>query len=51
MRVFLAIARAGSISGAAKRLGVQHPTVSKQLRSLEEQLNTRLIERKKSSMS
>lgn len=48
LRVFLAIARAGSISGAAKRLGVQHSTVSRRLRSLEEQLSTRLIERKKS---
>ena len=47
LRIFLAIARAGSISGAAKRLGVQHSTVSRRLRSLEDQLGTRLIERKK----
>lgn len=48
LRIFLAIARAGSISGAANRLAVQHSTVSRRLRSLEEQLGTRLIERKKS---
>ncbi|MBL4749692.1 MAG: LysR family transcriptional regulator [Amylibacter sp.] len=48
LRIFLAIARAGSISGAAKRLGVQHSTVSRRLRSLEDQLGTQLIERKKS---
>jgi len=48
LRIFLAIAREGSISGAAKRLSVQHSTVSRRLRSLEEQLATRLIERVKS---
>ncbi len=48
LRIFLAIARAGSISGAAKRLGVQHSTVSRRLRTLEDRLGTRLIERKKS---
>jgi molybdate transport repressor ModE-like protein len=48
LRVFLAVARAGSISGAAKRLGVQHSTVSRRLQTLEEQLGTRLIDRKKS---
>jgi len=48
LRIFLAVAREGSISGAAKRLSVQHSTVSRRLRSLEEKLETRLIERKKS---
>ena len=48
LRIFLAIAREGSISGAAKRLAVQHSTVSRRLRSLEELLETRLIERKAS---
>jgi len=48
LRIFLAIARAGSISGAAARLGVQHSTVSRRLRSLEDQLGTRLIDRKTS---
>ena len=48
LRIFLAVAREGSISGAAKRLAVQHSTVSRRLRSLEERLATRLIERKTS---
>lgn len=48
LRIFLAVARDGSISGAAKRLAVQHSTVSRRLRSLEEKLQTRLIERKPS---
>ncbi len=48
LRIFLAIARAGSISGAARRLGVQHSTVSRRLRALEERLETRLIERRSS---
>lgn len=48
LRIFLAVAREGSISGAAKRLDVQHSTVSRRLRSLEERLATRLIERKTS---
>lgn len=48
MRLFLAVARTGSISGAARQLGVQHSTVSRRMRQLEEQLGARLIERKKS---
>jgi len=48
LRIFLAIARTGSISGAARRLSVQHSTVSRRLRSMEENLGTKLIERKKS---
>ena len=48
VRIFLAVARDGSISGAAKRLGVQHSTVSRRIRLLEEKLATRLIDRKKS---
>lgn len=48
MKLFLAVARSGSISGGAKQLGVQHSTVSRRLRSMEEKLGTRLIERKKS---
>ncbi len=48
MRLFLAVARTGSISGAARHLGVQHSTVSRRMHSLEEKLGARLIERKKS---
>ncbi|MGD8925872.1 MAG: LysR family transcriptional regulator [Thioalkalispiraceae bacterium] len=48
LRLFLAVARTGSISGAAKQLDVQHSTVSRRMRSLEEKLGVRLLERKKS---
>lgn len=46
LRLFLAVARTGSISGAAKQLNVQHSTVSRRMRQFEEKLGTRLIERK-----
>jgi len=48
LRLFLAVAREGSISGAARNLGVQHSTVSRRMRALEAKLGVRLIERKKS---
>lgn len=48
LRVFLAVAREGSISGGAKRLNVQHSTVSRRLLQLEKDLGTRLLERKPS---
>ena len=46
LRLFLAVARTGSISGAAKQLDVQHSTVSRRMRQFEQKLGTRLIERK-----
>ena len=47
-RIFLAVAREGSFSSAAKRLGVQHSTVSRRIRTLEKKLATPLVERKSS---
>lgn len=47
LRLFLAVAREGSISGGARLLGVQHSTVSRRLRALETALGARLLERKK----
>ncbi len=47
-RIFLAVAREGSFSSAAKRLGVQHSTVSRRIRALEEKLAAPLVERKAS---
>ncbi|MBL4874365.1 MAG: LysR family transcriptional regulator, partial [Rhodobacteraceae bacterium] len=44
-RIFLAVAREGSFSKAAKRLGVQHSTVSRRIRELEKSLATPLVER------
>lgn len=46
LRLFLAVARTRSISGAARQLGVQHSTVSRRMRQLEARLGTRLLERK-----
>lgn len=48
LRYFLAVARCGSISGAARQLDVQHSTVSRRMRQLEEKQSARLLERKKS---
>ena len=47
LRLFLAVARTGSISGAARQLDVQHSTVSRRMRQFEDELGVRLIERKK----
>jgi DNA-binding transcriptional LysR family regulator len=44
-RLVLAIARAGSLMGAANRLGVNHSTAYRRLASLEAQLGVRLFER------
>lgn len=46
LRLFLSVARNASISGAAKQLGVQHSTISRRMRQLEDKLGTRLLERK-----
>jgi len=45
LRLFLAVARSGSISGGAKRLDVQHSTVSRRMRKLEEDLGVRLFDK------
>lgn len=45
LRLVLAVARAGSLSGAAKALGVNHSTAFRRLGSLEERLGVRLFER------
>jgi len=45
IQVFLAIARAGRISAAAKRLDVEHTTVSRRLAALEAELGVALFYR------
>jgi DNA-binding transcriptional LysR family regulator len=45
LRYFLAIARTGSLSGAARELGVNHSTVFRRLHGLEDNVGTRLFER------
>jgi len=45
MRLFLAVARSGSLSGGAKLLDLQHSTVSRRMRKLEEDLGVRLFDK------
>lgn len=45
LRYFLALAAAGSLAGAARRLGVSKATAWRQVHALEEALGTRLFER------
>ena len=44
LRVFLMVERSGSLSGAARTLGVNHSTVLRRLRKLEADLAARLFE-------
>jgi DNA-binding transcriptional LysR family regulator len=50
LRIVLAIAEHGTLSGAAARLHVSHPTLSRRLRRIERRLDTRLFERTPSSL-
>lgn len=45
LRIFLAVARAGQILGAARRLGLNHATVSRRISSLEEAIAAKLFHR------
>jgi DNA-binding transcriptional LysR family regulator len=45
IRHFLAVARIGTLSGAARNLKVDHATVSRRLSALEDEIQTRLVDR------
>ena len=45
LRYFLAVARSGSVSGAATELGVNHSTVSRRINAYEKKHDVRLFER------
>lgn len=45
LRYFVAIAHAGTVSGAARQLGVDQATVSRRLAALEADLGARLVDR------
>jgi molybdate transport repressor ModE-like protein len=46
IRVFLALARHGSLSAAARTLSVNHATIARRIRSLETTLGEKLVERR-----
>ena len=46
LRVFLARGRHGSLSAAARALGVNHATIARRLHSLEDSLGEKLVERR-----
>lgn len=45
LRVFLALARSGSLSATARALGVDHSTVARRVSALEEDLGVKLFDR------
>lgn len=45
VRIFLAVAEAGSVSGAARRLGLGQPTISRRLAEMERAIGSRLFAR------
>ena len=45
LRIFLSVARAGSLSAAARSLKVSQPTVGRRLKALEEVVGARLFDR------
>jgi len=47
IRLFLAVARERSVSGAGKRLDMHHTNVARRMRRFEESLGTRLLNRSK----
>jgi DNA-binding transcriptional LysR family regulator len=51
LRPFLAVARAGTISAAARELAVSQPAVTKSVRKLEEQLGVPLFDRRARGMA
>lgn len=50
LRIVLAIAEHGTLAGAAVRLRISHPTLSRRLRQIERRLGTRLFERTPTSL-
>jgi DNA-binding transcriptional LysR family regulator len=51
VRTFVTVAERGSLSGAARSLGLAHPTVARHVQQLERALGIRLFERTASGLS
>ncbi|MDQ2095893.1 LysR family transcriptional regulator [Rhodalgimonas zhirmunskyi] len=51
VQAFLAVAEAGSLSGAARALGRSQPTLGRQVKALEDQLGLRLFQRHPKGLS
>jgi DNA-binding transcriptional LysR family regulator len=45
LRVFLTLSREGSLTAAARKLEVSHPTVARRIKALEDSIGTRLFDR------
>ncbi len=45
LRIFLALAREGTLTTAARALNVSHPTVARRVRALEDEIGARLFDR------
>ena len=48
LRYFLAVARTGTLSAAAKQLGTEHTTVARHIQALEDELSSRLFHKSNS---
>jgi len=48
LRYFLAVARTGTLSAAAERLGTEHTTVARHIQALEDELTSRLFHKSNS---
>lgn len=51
IRIFLAVARSGSLGGAARLLGLSHPTIGRRLRALEQATGQTLFQRTSDGMA
>ena len=51
LKFFLAVARTGTLRGAAESIEVNHTTLTRRLSVMEDRVGTRLFDRSKSGMS
>jgi DNA-binding transcriptional LysR family regulator len=51
LRIFLALARTGTMAGAARKLGLDETTVARRVLRLEQELPARLVERSRSGFA